>query len=179
MQCLLSYLWWYLYNYTKIIFSVYPNGWYVDISWVGLRLSEAFTRSSYPDDQQPPTTNFHISHHVSFTNLSNFPSCNFDRLVFHSLFSWLSSIKLAMFFIKNIHLIMLPGLVLIKSSSLKVGLEARAGGILQCEIWYSWLLKAFSLYLQSHIYSIQLQSQKKKLTPINPFPDYVGTHDCF
>ena len=27
-----------------------------------------------------------------------------------------------------------PELVLIKSSSLKVGLEARAGGILQCEI---------------------------------------------
>ena len=48
-----------------MIFSVYPNGWYVDISWVGVRLSEAFTRSSYPDDQQPPTTNFHISHHVS------------------------------------------------------------------------------------------------------------------
>ena len=171
-----------MHSYTKMICSVYPNGWYVDISWVGVRLSEAFTRSSYPDDQQPPTTNFSYftsCHMVAWTNLSNFPSCNFDRLVFHSLFSWLSSIKLAMFFIKNIHLIMLPGLVLIKSSSLKVGLEARAGGILQCEIWYSWLLKAFSLYLQSHIYSIQLQSQKKKLTPINLFPDYVGTHDCF
>ena len=181
MQCLSSYLWWYLYSYTKMIFSVHLNGWYVDISWVGLRLSEAFTRSSYPDDQPTTTHNQLFIFHIMLAYQSfQFSILQFwPRLVFHSLFSWLSSIKLAMFFIKNIHLIMLPGLVLIKSSSLKVGLEARAGGILQCEIWYSWLLKAFSLYLQSHIYSIQLQSQKKKLTPINLFPDYVGTHDCF
>ena len=86
--------------------------------------------------RRPTTTHNQLSYFTScqLTNLSNFPSCNFDRLVYHSQFSWLSSIKLAMFFIENIRLIMRPGLVLIKSSSLKVGLEARAGGILQCEI---------------------------------------------
>ena len=57
-----------------MIFSVYPNGWYVDISWVGVRLSEAFTRSSYPDDKQPPTTNFSYFTSCQLTNLSNFPS---------------------------------------------------------------------------------------------------------
>ena len=173
-----------MHSYTKMICSVYPNGWYVDISWVGgcasIRGLHKVILSRRPTTTHNQLFIFHIMSHGSLYQSFQFSILQFwPRLVFHSLFSWLSSIKLAMFFIKNIHLIMLPGLVLIKSSSLKVGLEARAGGILQCEIWYSWLLKAFSLYLQSHIYSIQLQSQKKKLTPINLFPDYVGTHDCF
>ena len=60
-----------------------------------------------------------------------------------------------MFFIKNTQLIMLPGLVLTKSSSLKVGLEAREEGY--CSVRFDILdcSKPFSLYLQSRIYSIR------------------------
>ena len=179
MQCLLLYLWWYLYSYTKMIFSVYPNGWYVDISWLGgcapIRGLHKVILSRRPTTTYNQLFIFHIMlayQSFQFSILQFWPygiSFTVQLVVIH---------KTCNVFHRK-HTIDNPSWVgLIKSSSLKVGLEARAGGILQCEIWYSWLLKAFSLYLQSHIYSIGLQSQKK-FTPINLFPDYVGTHDCF
>ena len=70
---------------------------------------------------------------------------------------------------------MLPGLVLTKSSSLKVGLEAREEGY--CSVRFDILdcSKPFLSICKVIYILIELQSQKK-FTPINLFPDYV---DCF